>query len=108
LRNVRELKKTGLEKEMVWQKEVCPCEHELESFLRKTEEADIEFKEDLIEYSGNESQLRKLRMRSSKGTLESHGFKTNILCVNVGYIDEGQLSNVVTEEEKRKIWLFKR
>jgi hypothetical protein len=45
-------------------------------------------------------------MRSSKGNLESRGFKNNILCVNVGYIDEGQLSNVVTEEEKSKILAF--
>lgn len=45
-------------------------------------------------------------VRSSKGTLESHGFKTNILCVNAGYIEGGKLSNVFVEKEKSKILSF--
>ena len=40
-------------------------------------------------------------VRSSKEILESHDFKTNVLYVNVGSIEAGQLSHVVTEEEKR-------
>jgi hypothetical protein len=100
------IKKSELEQRLIKKEEVYPCELELGSFLRKNEEVDIEFKEDLIEDYGNESHLRKLRMISSKGNLESHSFKTNILCVNVGYIDEGNLSNPVTKKEKRKILTF--
>ena len=42
----------------------------------------------------------------SKEILESHGFKTNVFCMNAGNTEAGQLSNVVTEEEKSKSWAF--
>ena len=80
----RWLKKAELEKGLIRKKEVCSREYESESFLRKTDEVDIEFKKNLMEYSHDDSQLRKLMQKSSKGTEESHDFKINSLCVNVG------------------------
>ena len=52
------------------------------------------------------SQLRELMKKSSKGTEESHDFKTNVLCVNAGDIEVGQLFHVVTEEEESRILAF--
>ena len=40
--------------------------------------------------SGNENHPEGLMMESSKETSKSHGFKTNFLCVNAGYVEEGQ------------------
>ena len=54
----------------------------------------------------NGSQLKELMVKSSKEILESHDFKTNVLYVNAGSIEAGQLSCVVTEDEKRKIQAF--
>jgi hypothetical protein len=59
-----------------------------------------------MEYSDNESQLRELMKKSSRGTEESHDFKTDILCVNAGYVEAGQLPYVVIEDEKIKSQAF--
>ena len=57
-------------------------------------------------YFNSERQLEELMMRPSREILESPGFKTNVLCMNAGNTEAGQLSNVVTEEEKSKSWAF--
>ena len=62
--------------------------------------------ENLIVYSGSESQPEELMMKLFEETLVSHSFETNILCVNVGYTEEGKLFNVVIGEKKSKDMVF--
>jgi hypothetical protein len=54
----------------------------------------------------NRNQLKELMVRPSREILGSHDFKTNVLYVNVGFIEAGQLSSVVTKEEKGKTQVF--
>jgi len=45
-------------------------------------------------------------VRSFREILESHDFKTNVLYVNAGNTEAGQLSHVVIEDEKSKSRAF--
>ena len=91
---------------MIRQKEIYSCEHESKSFLGKTDEEGIEFKKNLMKCFDNGNHLKGLMMRSSKVILESHDSKTNVLYVNAGSIEVGQLSHVVIEDEKSKSQSF--
>jgi hypothetical protein len=81
LRKDKELKNVEFERGLIKQEEVCSCGHESESFL---DEVDIEFKKNLMKYSDNDSHLRELMNKSSKGSEESRDFKTNVMCVDTG------------------------
>ena len=91
---------------MIRQKEVYSCEHESESFLGKTDEEGIEFKKKLKMCFDNGSHLKGLMVRSSREILETPDLKTNVLYVNAGNTEAGQLSHVVIEDGKRKAWVF--
>jgi len=67
-RKDKELKKAEVVQRLIKNEGIRSCEHESESFLKKTNEADIKLMENLMMY--------------------------------FGYVEEGQLSNVVTEEKK--------
>ena len=54
----------------------------------------------------NGSHIKGLMVRSSREILESRDFKTNVLYVNAGNTEAGQLSHVVIEDEKRKAQTF--
>ena len=54
----------------------------------------------------NGSHLKGPMVRSSREILESCDFKTNVLYVNAGNTEVGQLSHVVIEDEKRKTQAF--
>jgi hypothetical protein len=60
----------------------------------------------MMKCSDNRNQLKELMVRPSKEILGSHDFKTNVLYVNAGFIEAGQLSSVVTKEEKGKTQVF--
>lgn len=66
----------------------------------------IQSKNTIMKFYDNRNQLKELMVRPSREILGSHDFKTNVLYVNVGFIEVGQLSSVVIEEKKGKTQVF--
>ena len=75
---------------MTKKEKIHPCEYGSWSFLKNSDKVNIELKENMVVCYGNESHPEGLMMESSKETSKSHGFKSNFLCVNAGYVEEGQ------------------